>query len=95
MRHLVRNCLAIALSLLGMHAAVATAAAAAPTSQYTMTVNKDRLQNALNEPQNWLMMNGDYGSIRYSKLTQIFCRMSALSSNSSRRVPERLTLIAG
>ena len=71
MRHLVRNCLAIALSLLGMHAAVATAAAAAPTSQYTMTVNKDRLQNALNEPQNWLMMNGDYGSIRYSKLTQI------------------------
>jgi alcohol dehydrogenase (cytochrome c) len=36
-----------------------------------MTVNKDRLQNALNEPQNWLMMNGDYGSIRYSKLTQI------------------------
>ena len=71
MRHLVRNCLAIALSLLGMHAAVATAAAAAPTSQYTMTVNKDRLQNALNEPQNWLLMNGDYGGMRYSKLTQI------------------------
>jgi hypothetical protein len=36
-----------------------------------MTVNKDRLINAQNEPQNWLMMNGDYGSTRYSKLTQI------------------------
>ena len=24
-----------------------------------------------NEPQNWLMMNGDYGSTRYSKLAQI------------------------
>src|ERR1700759_4062663 len=23
------------------------------------------------EPQNWLMMNGDYGSTRYSKLAQI------------------------
>ena len=40
-------------------------------AQYTMTVNKDRLINAQNEPQNWLMMNGDYGSTRYSKLTQI------------------------
>ena len=36
-----------------------------------MTVNKDRLLNAQNEPQNWLMMNGDYGSTRYSKLSQI------------------------
>src|SRR5205823_3138129 len=32
---------------------------------------KDRLINAQNEPQNWLMMNGDYGSTRYSKLSQI------------------------
>src|SRR6187399_3771893 len=38
---------------------------------YKMTVNKDRLINAQNEPQNWLLMNGDYGSLRYSKLTQI------------------------
>jgi alcohol dehydrogenase (cytochrome c) len=38
---------------------------------YTLTVNKDRLINAANEPQNWLLMNGDYGSTRYSKLTQI------------------------
>jgi hypothetical protein len=30
-------------------------------AQFTMTVNKDRLINARNEPQNWLMMNGDYG----------------------------------
>ncbi|HEY4407984.1 MAG TPA: hypothetical protein VGN55_25310, partial [Xanthobacteraceae bacterium] len=36
-----------------------------------MTVNKERLLNAANEPQNWLMMNGDYASSRYSKLTQI------------------------
>src|SRR6187455_3662433 len=40
-------------------------------AQYTMTVNRDRLVNAPNEPQNWLMMNGDYGSTRYSKLSEI------------------------
>ena len=40
-------------------------------AEYKMTVNRDRLINAQNEPQNWLMMNGDYGSMRYSKLTQI------------------------
>jgi alcohol dehydrogenase (cytochrome c) len=40
-------------------------------AQFSMTVNRDRLINAQNEPQNWLMMNGDYGSTRYSKLTQI------------------------
>ena len=41
------------------------------TAQYSMTVNRDRLINAQNEPQNWLMMNGDYGSTRYSKLSQV------------------------
>jgi alcohol dehydrogenase (cytochrome c) len=54
--------------------AVALAALAASTTlsgQYSLTVNKDRLINAANEPQNWLLMNGDYGSLRYSKLTQI------------------------
>ncbi len=45
--------------------------ASEPAAQYKMTVNKERLINASNEPQNWLMMNGDYGSTRYSKLTQI------------------------
>ena len=39
--------------------------------QYSLTVNEDRLINAQNEPQNWLLMNGDYGSLRYSQLTQI------------------------
>ena len=39
--------------------------------QYSLTVSKDRLLNAQNEPQNWLLMNGDYGSQRYSRLTQI------------------------
>src|SRR6267378_4044358 len=45
--------------------------ASEPSAQYKMTVNKERLVNAQNEPQNWLMMNGDYSSTRYSKLTQI------------------------
>src|SRR5437016_9404535 len=45
--------------------------AATLAAQYSMTVNRDRLINAQNEPQNWLMMNGDYGSTRYSKLSQI------------------------
>jgi alcohol dehydrogenase (cytochrome c) len=46
-------------------------ATVALSAQYSLTVNKDRLINAQNEPQNWLLMNGDYGSQRYSKLTQI------------------------
>jgi alcohol dehydrogenase (cytochrome c) len=50
---------------------LAVATTLAQTSQYSMTVNRDRLNNAGNEPQNWLLMNGDYGSQRYSKLTQI------------------------
>src|SRR5215471_15741085 len=40
-------------------------------AQYKITVSQERLLNAQNEPQNWLMMNGDYSSQRYSKLTQI------------------------
>src|SRR4051812_27762057 len=56
-----------ALAGASMLALTASMAAA----QYKMTVNRDRLVNAQNEPQNWLMMNGDYGSQRYSKLTQI------------------------
>ncbi len=51
--------------------ALAGPQAAAQNTQYKMTVNRDRLINAQNEPQNWLMQNGDYGSQRYSKLTQI------------------------
>ena len=45
--------------------------ASQPQAQYKMTVNKERLLNAVNEPQNWLMMNGNYGSNRYSRLPQI------------------------
>src|SRR5436190_14215141 len=45
--------------------------ASQPAAQYKMTVNKERLINAANEPQNWLMMNGDYGAQRYSRLSQI------------------------
>lgn len=50
---------------------IVAAAAATIDGQYSLTVSKDRLLNAQNEPQNWLLMNGDYGSQRYSKLTQI------------------------
>src|SRR5258706_1386670 len=67
MRSSVRNPLTMAVLAGGLAAAFAVAAFA----QYNMTVNKDRLLNAQNEPQNWLMMNGDYGSTRYSKLSQI------------------------
>jgi alcohol dehydrogenase (cytochrome c) len=52
-------------------ACAAAFAVATLAAQYTMTVNRDRLINAQNEPQNWLMMNGDYGSTRFSKLTQL------------------------
>src|SRR3984893_8527752 len=67
MRHGVRKPLMIAALGGGLAAAFAVAALA----QYAMTVNKDRLLNAQNEPQNWLMMNGDYGSTLYSRLSQI------------------------
>ena len=67
MRNRTRTALRLAsAALAGVFVAAATLAA-----QYTITVNQDRLINAQNEPQNWLMMNGDYGSPRYSKLTQI------------------------
>jgi alcohol dehydrogenase (cytochrome c) len=50
---------------------VALAGVVVFAADYTLTVNRDRLINAQNEPQNWLLMNGDYGATRYSKLTQI------------------------
>src|SRR5690242_20072508 len=52
-------------------ASVLALAGALPAAEYKLTVSRERLINAQNEPQNWLMMNGDYGSTRYSKLTQI------------------------
>ena len=52
-------------------ALVVVAYAITLSGQFTITVSKDRLINAQNEPQNWLLMNGDYGSQRYSKLTQV------------------------
>ena len=51
--------------------ALVVASAATLGGQYSLTVSQERLINAQNEPQNWLLMNGDYGSLRYSKLTQI------------------------
>src|SRR5258708_33346726 len=67
MQSSVRRPLRIAVLAGGLAVALAVAAFA----QYQMTVSKDRLLNADKEPQNWLMMNGDYGATRYSKLTQI------------------------
>ena len=61
--------IATCTALLGV--SFAALAASAFAAEYKMTVNKDRLINSANEPQNWLMMNGDYGSTRYSKLAQI------------------------
>jgi alcohol dehydrogenase (cytochrome c) len=59
-----------ALRLALVAAAVAASSVTLP-AQYSLTVNKDRLMNAQNEPQNWLLMNGDYAGLRYSRLTQI------------------------
>src|SRR6187549_2572381 len=59
---------AIRLALVAV--AVAAGSVTLP-AQYSLTVNKDRLMNAQNEPQNWLLMNGDYSGLRYSRLTQI------------------------
>jgi alcohol dehydrogenase (cytochrome c) len=50
---------------------IIVASALISAADYKITVSQDRLNNAINEPQNWLLMNGDYGSTRYSKLTQI------------------------
>jgi alcohol dehydrogenase (cytochrome c) len=44
---------------------LATLSTSQPQAQYKLTVNRERLLNAQNEPQNWLMMNGDYSSQRY------------------------------
>src|SRR3954447_847837 len=52
-------------------ASIVVASAFVFAADYKLTVSQDRLINASNEPQNWLLMNGDYGSTRYSKLTQI------------------------
>jgi alcohol dehydrogenase (cytochrome c) len=66
----MKSHLAPALAGLSIVGFVALAVATV-SGQYTMTVSQDRLRNAQNESQNWLMMNGDYSSTRYSKLTQI------------------------
>ena len=62
-------------------------------AQYKMTVNKERLLNAQNEPQNWLMMNGDYASTRYSKLTQI--NRDSVKASCAGLTPVDLTAILG
>jgi alcohol dehydrogenase (cytochrome c) len=63
MRARTRFCVALACA--------AIASAVIEAADYSLTVSQDRLNNAQNEPHNWLLMNGDYGSTRYSKLTQI------------------------
>src|SRR5213083_2090629 len=70
MRHRAPKFIRVEFAALAGVLAVAPAAVAF-AAEYQMTVNRDRLVNAQNEPQNWLLMNGDYGATRYSKLTQI------------------------
>ena len=60
MRSRFRKALTIAILAGGLAAALAVAAFA--QSKYTMTVNKDRLLNAQNQPQNWLMMTTRTGT---------------------------------
>ena len=70
MQHRNRKLVTVASAILA-GVSISALTVSQPQAQYKMTVNKERLLNAANEPQNWLMMNGDYGSQRYSKLTQI------------------------
>src|ERR1700710_2078320 len=70
MQHRSRKLVTMAFTALA-GVSILALSASQPQAQYRMTVNKERLLNAQNEPQNWLMMNGDYSSQRYSKLTQI------------------------
>ncbi len=58
------NSLLSAVMVMGGVAGFGLGADAAPTTP-------DRLKNAVNEPQNWLMAHENYNSWRYSKLTQI------------------------
>ena len=48
-----------------------TLLASASTVALAGEVTSDRLMNADKEPQNWLMVNKDYSSHRYSELDQI------------------------
>src|SRR5260370_14626568 len=61
------GCIAVAARTALLGASLAALALSAQAAEYKMTVNRDRLVNSANEPQNWLMMNGDYGATRYSK----------------------------
>src|SRR5262249_55189706 len=61
MQYRIHNAGRIACAVL-LSVSFAALAASAFAAEYKMTVNRDRLVNAQNEPQNWLMMNGDYGS---------------------------------
>jgi alcohol dehydrogenase (cytochrome c) len=70
MQHRSRRLAAVAAAVLTGVSLLALSSSQ-PQAQYKLTVNRERLLNSQNEPQNWLMMNGDYGSQRYSKLTQI------------------------
>src|SRR3979490_1743616 len=73
MHHHPRQRTNIALTALASASLLALSASQpqAQNTTYRLTGNKERLLKAQNEPQNWLLMNGDYASNRYSKLTQI------------------------
>src|ERR1044072_5091999 len=52
-------------------ASVALGTTLLSAADYKLTVSQDRLNNAMKETQNCLLMNANYGATRYSKLTQI------------------------
>ena len=60
-----------AKTLLVTASLVATGFAITVPAQYLADRQQGPADQRQNEPQNWLLMNGDYGSLRYSKLTQI------------------------
>jgi alcohol dehydrogenase (cytochrome c) len=69
--HRARKLARLACAALASASALALIATTPAAAQYKANVSRERLLNADSEPQNWLMMNGDYASWRYSKLTQI------------------------
>jgi len=70
MQHRTRRLITLACTALA-GVSILALSSSQPQAQYKMTVNKERLLNADKEPQNWLMMNGNYSAHRYSRLTQI------------------------
>ncbi|HEY4200732.1 MAG TPA: PQQ-binding-like beta-propeller repeat protein [Devosiaceae bacterium] len=62
---------ALSAPALAQSAPAKPAMAPIPDGNFALSVTDRRLENAINEPQNWLTANGNQESWRYSKLNQI------------------------